>query len=422
MKAWRWIFLLVLLAVLAAFGWHWIAVDPGQVLITLRGWRLQTTVLTAVVVVIVVVLVLFWTWRLLRWPFGALTRRHRRVCRQQLLAGLVALAEGRHGDAGRVLAKAARYAPQRGVAWLAAARACAASGDSQASLDALDKAARDLPRAARIERARLLRVAGRAGEAVTLLAPEADAGKLLPAGWYELLEAAMASGDPQRALRALEPLRKSGMLNTESQADVEVRVLVAAIRATVDGAALKDLWSSLSRARRRRPQVIAAYARRAAHFGQVMAAMHELESALRRQWSPLLVETWGVLDDEDIEARLRKAEGWLSAHRDDAVLLSTLGRLCVRLEVWGKAREYLGRSLALQPSAIAWEAMGDVYAGQDNVLLSQRCYHNALRLDRGEPIEPLPGSHAGSAEADAPVDVERNEHGLPHISSDHAPR
>lgn len=413
MKLWRWILLLVVLAALAAFGWHWIAADPGRVLVRLRGWEVQTTVLTAVVIVVLVVLALVWLWRLLRWPFGAAGRHHRRVGRKHLLSGLVALAEGRYGAAERSLTRAARYAPQKGAALLAAARAAARRGDHPAALDMLDKAAGEVPQAARIERARLLRREHKAEAAVSLLATEADAGKLPPAGWVELVKAALAAGDPARARTALEPLRKSGALDARAFGPLESRVLIAAIQATRDGAALKALWSELPKAQRRRPESVDAYARRAAHFGQSMAAMGELESALRRQWSPSLVETWGTLADGDIEARLRRAESWLGTHPDDAALLSTLGHLCARLEVWGKAREYLGRALAIAPSAATWEALGEVYAGQDNVPLSQRCYRNALRMSRGEPVDPLPGHPATVAEAS--VTDQRDEHGMPHL-------
>ncbi len=418
MTAWRWVLWLVLLAALAAFGWHWVATDPGHVLIELRGWEVETTLLTAVVIVVLAVLLLAWLWRLVRWPFGAVGRRHRRVSRKQLVSGLVLLDEGHHAAAERALVRAARHAPQKGAALLAAARAAARRGDTPAATEHLDKATATVPLAARSRRAHLLRHAGRPEEAVALLASQADAGKLPPSGWLELVKAALAAGEPARALAALEPLRKSGALEPRAQVAMEVRVLTAAIHASVDGPALKALWTSLGKAQRRQPEVVDAYARRAAWFGQSMAAMGEVEAALKRQWSPLLVETWGLLDDEDVEARLRRAEGWLDKHPDDAALLSTLGRLSARLEIWGKAREYLGRALALAPDAASWEALGEVYAGQGNVLLSQRCYRNALRMHRHEPVEPLPGSHARSAQADAPLGEQRDAHGMPRLEGE----
>src|SRR5699024_5531316 len=121
---------------------------------------------------------------------------------------------------------------------------------------------------------------------------------------------------------------------------------------------------------------------------------------------------WG-LGDGEVEARRRRAEAWLDTHPDDPALLTTLGRLSAQLEVWGKAREYLGRALAVAPSAATWEALGEVYAGQDNLLLSQRCYRNALRMGRGDPVEPLPGHASGALESS--VGDHRDAHGMPHL-------
>src|SRR5690606_8964272 len=103
---------------------------------------------------------------------------HRRVSRKRLSEGLVALAEGRHGDAERALGRAARHGPQRGPALLAAATAAAQRGDTVRALEALDQAASEAPQAARVLRARTLRRDGRAAEALALLSSEADAGKL----------------------------------------------------------------------------------------------------------------------------------------------------------------------------------------------------------------------------------------------------
>jgi hypothetical protein len=51
MKLWRWILLLVMIAALAAFGWHWVAEDPGYVWCTAR-LAVETTVVAAVLILL----------------------------------------------------------------------------------------------------------------------------------------------------------------------------------------------------------------------------------------------------------------------------------------------------------------------------------------------------------------------------------
>src|SRR3546814_20428850 len=60
--------------------------------------------------------------------------------------------------------------------------------------------------------------------------------------------------------------------------------------------------------------------------------------------------------------------------------------MCVRLKLWGKAKQHLQRSLALVPSTAAWEALGDTFAGQGDAEQAQRCYRNALAFVRGDTV------------------------------------
>ncbi|WP_266170390.1 heme biosynthesis HemY N-terminal domain-containing protein [Dyella subtropica] len=416
MSLWRWILLLVIVAALAAFGWHWVAEDPGYVLVQIRDWQAETSVVAAVVILLVGWGALTVAWRLARWPFGALSRRHRRISHQRLGEGLVALMEGRHGDAERDLNRASRLDILRGPALLASAEAASRRGEQGRALEALDEASQSAPRAARVLRARVLRRDGKFAEALSLLTSEADAGTLSPGGWRELAMSALAAGDHRRAREALEPLQKSGALGARGYAALEGQVLAASLRAAPDGAALNTLWSQWPKAQRRVPAAIDAYARAAAGYGMVLPAMDEVESALRREWSPLLIETYGVLGDDDLDARLRRAEPWLDAHPNDASLLLTLGRMCVRLKLWGKAHQYLERSLALKPSAAVWEALGDAYAGQSDPALAQLCYRNALAFGRGGAVAPLPQDSRSSRLDTRPIAIEeRSEHGVPRL-------
>lgn len=417
MKLWRWILLLVIIAAVAAFGWHWVAEDPGYVLVRFRGITAQTSLLAAVILLLLAWVLLSLLWRVARWPFGAFSRRHRRLSQQRLAEGLVALMEGRHSEAERDLSRASKLDTLRGPALLAAAEASSRRGEHGRALESLDEAAQVAPRAARVLRARVLRRDGRPAEALTLLTPEADSGNLSPGGWREYALAALASGDTRRAREALEPLQKSGVVGVRAYNALETLVLVASLNAASDGAVLNTLWSQLPKAQRRAPAVVDAYARKAARFGLVLPAMDEVESALRREWSSQLVETYGTLPGGDLEARLRRAEAWQDGHPNDPSLLLALGRMCVRLAQWGKARQYLERALALAPTASAWEALGDTYAGLDDAALAQRCYRNAIAIGRGDDAEPLPVSNVVGGRLDTrPIAIEeRDEHGVPRL-------
>jgi len=419
MKPWRWLLLLIAVAVLGAIAWNWLAADPGYVLIRIRGWRIEATVIGAVLLLIAAWIAAALAWWLLRWPFGALSRRHRRVSRKRLSDGLIALAEGRHAEAGRALERASQHAPLRAPALLAAAEAAHRRGEPARALEMLDEAGQYTPQAARMLRARILRREGRYEEALALLLPEADANHLPPSGWHELALSALAAGQSQRARAALEPLRKSNALGTRGYAALETRVLAASLWSARDVQSLHALWNGMSRAQRAPPEVIAAFARRSAQLGAPLAAMDEIETALRREWSPDLVAAYGELaGDDDAPARLRVAEAWLTTHPNDAALLIALGRLCLHVRQPQRARDYLRRAVALRPEAAdGWEALGETHATLGDQPQAMRCYANALRAARGEPV-----TLARDAAFDTGVVAveERDQHGVPRLPDEPA--
>lgn len=415
MRIWIGILLLLLLAAAAAFGWQWVVEDPGYVLVRLRGTSIETSLVFAAVALFLAWGVLSILWRLLRWPARAWVRAQRRRARENLAAGLAAFAEGRYLHAERCLAKATRQDAVRGPAFLAMARAAHARGDDEAAARALDHASADVAAAALAQRAKFLIERGRHAEALALLKPKATAGGLPPVGWQALIEAALAQGDAQTALDALPPLAKSQSLAPAALGVLETRVLVAALSTAASQARLNTLWNATPRGRRRQAPIIAAFARRAASFGQTLAAMDEIESAQRREWSEELALCYSEIGPAELATRTRHAEAWLTIAPNSAALLTTLGRLCRDQKLWGKGIQYLDRAVEISALAPAWEALGDCHAGAGDESRANRCYSNALSILRGKQPLPLAGQISARVDTRALIVEERDSHGVPRL-------
>jgi HemY protein len=414
MKGKRWLVLALIIVVLLALAFVWLASDPGYVLIRFRGWRIEATVVGALAILIAAWIAIGIAWWLLLWPFGALSRRHRRISHERLRDGLVAMTEGRNVEANRTLQRAAQYSSLRSPALLAAADAAHRHGDTTRALEALDEATQHAPEAARILRARVLRESGRAEEALQLLAPGAEAGKLPPAGWHEHALAALSLDQPDKARAALEPLRKSDMLGVAGYSELVDRVLGASLRNAPDAAALQELWKRATRQQRQMPTLLDVYARRACALDTSHDALDAIEDALKREWNPDLVAAYGdATPPGEAAVRLRTATRWLEAHPHDDALLRTLGVLSMRAADPRDAREYLVRALALNPTAASWAALGDVQSAAGEPSDAIRCYANAWKCEHGEPI--VPGPHEAGIDTAHITPEERDEHGMPRL-------
>jgi len=415
-RLWFGVLLLLVLAAAAAFGWHWLAVDPGYVLVRMRGTTLETSVVFALIVLLLAWGVLSIAVRFARWPFRAWGRAYRRRGRERLASGLTALVEGRYAQAERDLAKASNHAALRGPALLALAQSAHERGAEDRAREALDDIGGDNAAAALALRARILLENGRAGEALALLKPKAASGGLSPRGLRLLIDAALISGDTRTALDALPVLARTQTLAPDDQIALDTRTFAAALAAAPDSARLNALWGGASRAQRRRPELIAAFAHRSAELGQVLAAMDEIESAQRREWNDALALAYADLGPAELAARTRKAESWLSLAPNSAALATALGSLCAKQSLWGKSQQYLERAVAIDESPLAWETLGDCYAGSGDETTAINAYANALRLLRGEATVPV-----GTQAARGPVDTralvfeERTEHGVPRL-------
>ena len=416
MKLWITLLFLLVAACVAAFGWQALAADPGYVQVKLGQTSIETTLVFALAVLLLVWGLLSLLWRVLRWPRAAWSRHARRRGRERIAGGLVALAEGRYEHASRELERASHQSGLRAPALLAAARAAHARGEHARADAALDEASAVAAPAALALRARFLLEQGKADAALALLRAEARKSTLSPSAQRLLAESALLCADHVTARDALAALARSQALMPAALATLEARVLAAALAAAPDAERLNALWSQLSRAQRRVPEAVAAYARRAAALGQMLAAISEIEAALRKDWSERLVRVYGELGEAEADTRLRHAEGWLAAQPNSAGLLLTLGRLCIQCKLWGKAREYLQHGLGVEPSPRLWEALGDCCAGHDEAANAARCYRNALRVARGEAAESIGDGDNHRVDTRASVIEERSEHGVPRLA------
>jgi HemY protein len=75
-----------------------------------------------------------------------------------------------------------------------------------------------------------------------------------------------------------------------------------------------------------------------------------VESALEKSWDAGLVALYADCAGTTALPLIERGEKWLREHARDPALLLTLGKLCMKQGLWGKAQSYIEASLALEPT------------------------------------------------------------------------
>ena len=116
-----------------------------------------------------------------------------------------------------------------------------------------------------------------------------------------------------------------------------------------------------------------------------------MRKSLRSHWQAEVVLAYGLLPGDDFQPRLETAEHWLQKHPGDSALLLTLGRLCLRQQVWGKAQEYFEASVKAGAGREAYGELARLLSHLGKHSLSQQAYQQALQLDAANlPELPQP--------------------------------
>jgi HemY protein len=151
-------------------------------------------------------------------------------------------------------------------------------------------------------------------------------------------------------------------------------------RKALDLAALDECWQKIPAALKCDVKVAAAAVQCFVSLGGGAQASQIVEQALDFEWDSELVGFYADCAGVDTIRQIEHAENWLQRNPRDAVLLLTLGRLCARCELWGKAQSYLEASIAVEPTYSAHLALAQLNDTMGNTDTARRHYRESLEL------------------------------------------
>jgi len=340
--------------------------DAGYVAIRFAGYLFEMSAVTFLLALIagwflIRLLIRIFNARRL-WREAQAQRRQERA-RKSLARGLLEMSEGEWSASEETLTRAARDAEMPAAHYLVAARAAELQGATQRRDELLAKAVEASPERrapALIMQAEVYLKHKQYQAALATLNQLEASGEQSARGVMLLARIYRQTGDWEK-LQALEPkLRSTRGISTAFADETVAQIYLDRLKAAGTAADVKQLelaWKEVPKSLSQRAEIVVAYARAAMACEQPEAAEAELRKFLNKQWDEAVVLAYGELDPEEPLVTVERAEEWLPQHSEDAALLLSCARLCMRAELYGKARSYLETSLAIRPRLEAYHLL-----------------------------------------------------------------
>jgi HemY protein len=148
---------------------------------------------------------------------------------------------------------------------------------------------------------------------------------------------------------------------------------------TYDLSTLESIWNNLPPKLKKDPLLLNYYIQGLMRHHEDTKAELLTIKQLKRQWFGPLVSTYSFIKSSNPARQLAIAEKWLKKHPDDPYLLLSLGRLCKQRKLWGKARDYLEKSLIYDSSnSEAYLELGELFEGLEEPLQALTWFKKGL--------------------------------------------
>ena len=403
-------YVFALIAALAALAVsEWVGQDSGYILIALGDTSVEMTFWVGLIVLALAFILFYYVSRLLLrilqtmesvlQPKTKGLARARRMDRTSL--GLGHFISGDWSKAEKQLLRAADKSEAPMLNYLLAARASHESGDlgkteRYLGLAAEQGAAADVP--VKLTRAELQLQTGRAEDALQTLDSLTGRVDKHPVALRLRVEALRSLRDWAPLVEIIPQARRQQVLPAERLDELEYEAGLGLLEAAAksssnDSAPLQEQWRNLPPQLRNDNRIAGRYCELLATRSGGDEAESLLRKRLKRTWDQGLVLLYGKVESGKVDRQLLVAEAWLQHHPKDAVLLLSLGRLCLMNRLWGKARDYLEFSVELEASAETCAELGRLYERLGELDKSRQMFERGLTSTSSAlPALPLPGS------------------------------
>ena len=388
--------LVVVALVVSALAAHFLLQDPGYVVINFQNYLIEMSVPILLAFIFLVVIGAWLLVKLFRAPkkIGEAAGRYRMGrAGQRLTRGVIEVAEGNFAKGEKLLARAAHVSDAPLLNYLQAARAAHLLGNDERRDDWLKQAFEQAPEAANavlLTQAELQLDREQYEQALATLrrleesSPNHSHALDLLGRLYFRLE------DWSHLSDLLPKLRKRGRLDESTLDKWSERVYIEKLDQAVDGEAILAAWKEIPKGLKSHLPLLEAYYSSLMRTGMHEKAEKDLIADIKREWRGPLVRLFGMVEGTNATKQLKNAENWLKNHGEDADLLLTSARLCLRNELWGKARSYLETVISIRPSPEAYQEYGRLLNRLGEGDAAADAYRTGLGMVARSPLPAIP--------------------------------
>ena len=201
-----------------------------------------------------------------------------------------------------------------------------------------------------------------------------------------LLQACSELKEWHGVLEILEKLDRKKLLRPEEIKSKQLMAYTGLLQLagkTGERRRLEEVWNSIPKKLQKELYILEVYTNERLRFPETDDCELLLREVLKHQWDPALIRLYGLVTGTDSSKQLAFAERLLKTHAREPVLLLTIGRLCRRNSLWGKARSYLEESLAIQAVPETYQELATLLERQGDHAGAAECYQKGLNLVTG---------------------------------------
>jgi HemY protein len=363
MKLIFWLLTLIIAAGVIAFATKY---NSGYVLLVAQEYRIELSLNMLLVLLIALFSIFYFLVRLivatLRLPTKIRefrTRKNHEEAHVTLLNGMKEFLEGRHIKAEKTANKALKF--KESSEFIAVNAAIAARSAHELSkysqrdefITVLECKAPDEKALHVITKAELLLDENHHEEALKILHTLDNVKKNQQNAILRLeLKAQQQANNWEKVLDLADQLMKRHALNKTLAEELRHRAHLENFKNIKwNKQLLQRYWRNMPSIEKENNTI--AYFGAQAHIalGDCTTAHQIIEKSLNKHWNSELVSIYADCMKGNITRQIEYAETWwLKFYPNDFNLLLTLGKLCIRGELWGKAQNYLEESIAIKSS------------------------------------------------------------------------